>query len=613
MKSKKLSILGGLLACTLASGFIFLGNTVTAAADTSFVMVDGAQVNAQGTSLRFSAEMDVETYNTLKGKDGAKFGVVIVPADSIYVDSETLEYSDSSVYATEGYELTVANVFGEGAKFSTNPMGTQKLMIDEIDNVDVDESSATIYGTIENFQKQNYVRSWVGRAYYYTNETGYVFADWYNDSIENNTRCMYYVAQRAIEENDPLAEQVETAYIDGFAAYLEENNKGDLYRYFVDTYIDGVKVSTEAKYAPINSQVSITPEVKAGCKVNTAESVLSGTVYAAGKQRLSVKYETLAVVESSEVVYLAKNATEFALKTTNVEGNFVSAEIDGQAANVSVSNGKVTYGQDIFPADYKAMGQRELTIKTDEAVYKFNAWVVTEAIYTENDLNTFMADNAVSNVVTGYYVLANEIKCVSAYPTVSVSFNGIFDGQGYTIDGFNLGYGTRGMFNKIEANGVVKNMVFTNAKVLRVVGGLLGYQIIGQIKNIYAQIVQYSTYDINNQFTGALFGAAHVNMPTMYNVIVDVTKVTSVGVDTDDLIDVIYGGNVDKSGYTANKKYYGVYIIGEKATMVKKDADVGAVCVDYDAFAELNVYDNSWDSSFWTVKDGVPVPKTLTA
>ena len=314
-----------------------------------------------------------------------------------------------------------------------------------------------------------------------------------------------------------------------------------------------------------------------------------------------------------EVVYFEKTATEYALKTA-LNGNFVSAEINGQAVGVSVNDGKLMYTQDIFPADYKSMGKRELTITTDEAIYKFAAWIVTDAIYTENDLNTFMANNAVNNAVTGYYVLANDINCISVYPTVNsaVQFTGIFNGQGYVIDNFRLGYASRGIFNVVGIGGSVENMVFTNARVLRVVGGLLGYQLIGTVKNVYAEIVEYSTYDINNAFTGALFGAAHVNMPTMYNVIVDVTKVTAVGVDTDDLIDVIYGGNRDQSGYAANQKYYGVYIIGEKATMVKKDADIGAACANYSEFAELNVYDNSWDEDFWAVKDGVPVPKALS-
>lgn len=169
---KKILCLCGAFAFFIASGVITLSSeTAQADSTASFSMENGAAVHKDGGGLRFSAKLDLATYNTICEDEKATFGMIIVPADSVYVNTATLEYADSSVYSKSiGYELTVENVWSENAKFSTNPTDGQKLVIDEQattenGNLVVGEDSVSIYGSIENFLTQNYVRSFVGRAY----------------------------------------------------------------------------------------------------------------------------------------------------------------------------------------------------------------------------------------------------------------------------------------------------------------------------------------------------------------------------------------------------------------------------------------------------------------
>ena len=82
----------------------FLRGTVLRVGFTDFVMEEGAAVritNDEVNGLRFSAEMSKETYDALQASD-AEYGMVIVPRD----------------YITNGYELTVQNLFGANAKYS---------------------------------------------------------------------------------------------------------------------------------------------------------------------------------------------------------------------------------------------------------------------------------------------------------------------------------------------------------------------------------------------------------------------------------------------------------------------------------------------------------------
>ena len=174
---------------------------------------DGNVVESNG--MRFSAEISVTEFENLKSA-GAKFGVVIVANDLLKdtkIDANTVFGTNPSFYFTneEG---------GDKSKIAMLHISNPAYQ-----NIDEDEQ-IEICGSIVNIQTSNFTRSFVGRAYVAipkeNAETGeieyeYHFAPYYNDNISNNTRCIYYIAQRAIEENKPEATTLKQKYIDPFA------------------------------------------------------------------------------------------------------------------------------------------------------------------------------------------------------------------------------------------------------------------------------------------------------------------------------------------------------------------------------------------------------------
>ena len=231
-------------ACTCL-GFGFATNmqakAETVATYNTFTMEDGAAARiksltdeegnvVESNGLRFSAEISQTEFDNLKAA-GARFGIVIVAKDLL-----------------KGTEINENTVFGANPAFYfTNEEGgdTSKIAMLHIanpscQNVD-DDAQIEICGAIVNIQLNNFTRSFVGRAYVaipqVNAETGeteyqYSFAPYYNEDVANNTRCIYYIAQRAIEEKDADAETLKQKYIDPFAATPRYTNY--TYRYVVE-------------------------------------------------------------------------------------------------------------------------------------------------------------------------------------------------------------------------------------------------------------------------------------------------------------------------------------------------------------------------------------------
>ena len=451
MKKTIISCLCSVFAVSLIGGVTLFDNSVSVSAEEtmtapSFIMENGAAVCKDGGGLRFSANLDIDTYNKIKDNEEVKFGMIIVPADSIYVDATTLEYADSSVYAKTGYELTVENIWGAMPKFSVEPTVSQKQIIDEEatlenNNLVVGSEAVTLYGAIENFHEQNYVRSFVGRAYYYTEESGYVFADYYDDTandneapIENNTRCMYYVAQLAIEKGDDLATSVQTTYIDGFEQYLTDNNKSGRYRYFVDTYIDDVLASTESAYAKINSNVSVTPEDKDGYAVNQVRSKLAGTVYAAGKQRLVIRYESApeAEIETATEEKLATiNAEEIKIYGTTEEVVLETAYTFSvtETAEEAEASAYANWIADYYVTVDRAIGENELGLAGSYANWDNGNWVAFYAPATEANVATPLLGS-----VGGEWTYAELVKEVGTFDCGAFDANNVLGGMTMTVE-----------------------------------------------------------------------------------------------------------------------------------------------------------------------------------
>ena len=238
-----------------------------------FVMEEGASVRVSGdevNGLRFTAEMSAETYQSLSAQD-ASFGMVIVPRD----------------YITDGYELTVSNLFGGDAKYSetaaagANQAVRKMLHLANLTPVDYDKDGKyEVRGAITDILTNNLTREFVGIAYVKL-DGEYILASYFADAMDNNARSIYYVSQKAIDANDH-ASAVQTKYIDAFNKYVSDAGKTYNRTYTVNyiTTINGKStVETETVTAPLNSVINLTAKEISGFTISSA-SKINSKIYA---------------------------------------------------------------------------------------------------------------------------------------------------------------------------------------------------------------------------------------------------------------------------------------------------------------------------------------------
>ncbi len=266
----------------------------------TYQMEIGAAVRIAGDGLRFSAEMDQNTYDTLEAK-GASYGMLIVPES----------------YLTEGYELTEENVFEQNKFYfeeenptpEDNRRGMIKLETETLSNYDKD-ANVEIYGAMTDIGAMNIVREFVGVAYVKvptvnettgeaTGEYEYKFARYYGDDVKNNTRSMYYVAQLTLE-SDWAGDKtvVESNYITTYKTEVTDVY-GYTYGYtekHVLTKLDGTKeiLKEEVKYGDLNTDVSASfyndPALYSMYYYDGSEMPTS-KLYANGRTILEVNYK----------------------------------------------------------------------------------------------------------------------------------------------------------------------------------------------------------------------------------------------------------------------------------------------------------------------------------
>ena len=253
--------------------YYFMKEMVIRVGFEDFVMEEGASVRVSGdevNGLRFTAEMSVESYQSLSAQD-ASFGMVIIPKD----------------YITDGYELTVANLFGGNAKYSetatagANQAVRKMLHLKNLTPADHDKDGKyEVRGAITDILTNNLAREFVGIAYVKLGNE-YILANYFADEMDNNARSIYYVSQKAIDANDH-ASAVQSKYIDAFDKYVSDAGKTYNRTYTVNyiTTVNGKStVETETITAPLNSEINLTAKEISGFTVSSA-SKINSKVYA---------------------------------------------------------------------------------------------------------------------------------------------------------------------------------------------------------------------------------------------------------------------------------------------------------------------------------------------
>ena len=346
---------------------------------------DGSQKETNG--IRFSADISAEEYTALT-EYGAKFGFVIVAKDIL-----------------GNTELEADTVFGENSAFyfagQEAVAGKKKATNVRAEYADVDgDGTKELCGALTNLLTSNLTRAFVGRGYVaipsasetVAQEDGitqtvvtayeYHFAPYYADDgniaddIKNNTRSMYYIAQKAIEAKDANTAVLQEKYI---SVYSSSN-----YKYIVNyhyTALDGTEtIVSEGKYAPLNSSVDISGNIQEKVTYQEKEYQLSsvsnegkprsGLVYATLLQEFDVYYnqvdENVVNVQTKlESMLTAENASEtyFGGTMEYVDNQLSATDKYGSFSWLASGRETVTLSQQ-FLAELRASGVQTLRVKT---------------------------------------------------------------------------------------------------------------------------------------------------------------------------------------------------------------------------------------------------------
>lgn len=323
-------------AATIQNTTTFTMEEGAAARIKSLVDENGNTVESNG--LRFSAEISLTEYDALKAA-GAKFGAVIVAKDL----AKTVEITEETVFGANP-----SFYFSNETQDGNGKIAMLHVSSAACENIDADENME-ICGSIVNIAVSNFTRSFIGRVYVampQTDESGavtgytYQFAPYYQDKVENNTRCIYYVAQRAVEKEAQNADLLKEKYIDEFAKTDRFTNY--TYRYYVEHhYMESEDISKEPIYtqrddfyAQLNSTVAGYPIEKPlvseleGMEfifdVALSEKTQTGLVYAAGMQTLHMYYvKSTNISEEDKDKTLETILKEFlSTKPEDVQKNF---------------------------------------------------------------------------------------------------------------------------------------------------------------------------------------------------------------------------------------------------------------------------------------------------
>ena len=463
MKNKVKKIL-----CASVAGAVCFGLGVTFVsldsvnADTvDFDMKAGASVrlNPDSTGIRFIAEMNEETYNSVIDasgetpvyKTGMSLGMVIVPTS--YIAEAPAGTTDWLSYLGDKKKLTLEipaeKVYKEGDNYCFN-------------------------GVMTDIAFNSMALDFIGIGYSF-NGTAYDYADF---NIEDNSRSVALVASRAL--NDPTAE-----YGPESTAVLQNYITKSLYR---EAGVYAYESAEETLYyASYEAYKADTDRVGGETDIDVVASELG----------YSLSY--IDVVEELNFTLADGEATIDV--TAAVEGADYSNLIEWSSSNTNVAtvvNGKVTA---------VATGETVITAKLFGKEYKTNVGVVTKYIANATDFA------AIANTPNGYYVLTSDVdfggETVNSLfaetagvenhsPEASVGFRGVLDGRGYAIKNMNL---ASSLFGVIGRTGVVKNVSVSTNKLTG--GAVLAKYHYGVIDNV--QVTVAST-GADNTSTYAAYG-----------------------------------------------------------------------------------------------------------
>ena len=294
-------------------------------------------------------------------------------------------------------------------------------------------------------------------------------------------------------------------------------------------------------------------------------------------------------------------------------GKVVSAKMDGVILDANKFNyvdGKLLVKRSAFGFNY---GAKQVAV-TDEngKTITMDVTLVSKVIKTTDDYVNWIAiaraceEN--NQLLGGYFKLGANItsSTMVTFDRYDVDgeygFKGVFDGCGYAIDGLTAtGYAFMSCMTK---DGVLKNIAFTGVTIAGE-GNFLCSGGLGTFENIY---VQYASITAGSAYNGTIFNHCRNGE--------DAGKITNVFIDASQAV-ISGSGNSFRLLGGSNNGYNGMFAVCPDGYTVKEARDTNTFA-DHAVIAFAN-YDElkanvttqtvlkTWDSTYWTITDGVPV------
>ena len=361
-----------------------------------------------------------------------------------------------------------------------------------------------------------------------------------------------------------------------------------------------------------------TQEVLAGWNNNGFWNVNDGIPapekYVVNSIDLGAKDIDLDILVDNDTVKLNDNTLKIDCTAVGFTfGNVASVTMEGNvldASGFTFANGKLTVARSAFGYNY---GKKEIVVTDDSGkTITIAATLVSKVLKNATDYANWIkianACETENQILGGYFQLGANItvETMVTFERYDVDglygFKGVFDGCGYALDG--LTATGNAFISCMTKDGVLRNIAFTNAKVagesnFLCSGGL------GTIENVYVQYVSISAGSDNN---GTIYNHCRHGQ--------EGGKITGIFVDASQAAISGTGASFRLIGGN-NNGYNGIFAVcPENYAPAQSIGDRGN---NYEAVAYFTSFDElkvntktqgvlkGWNSTYWTIVDGVPV------
>ncbi len=315
------------------------------------------------------------------------------------------------------------------------------------------------------------------------------------------------------------------------------------------------------------------------------------------------------------------NNDNVALNDNNVEidctavgfafGEIASATMEGATLDVSkfaFENGKLTFARSAFGYNY---GEKQIVVTdVDGKTITIEATLVSKVLMNAADYSNWIkiakACEAENQILGGYFKLGANItsETMVTFERYDVygnyGFKGVFDGCGYAIDG--LTATGNAFISCMTKDGVLRNIAFTNAKIAGESNFLCSGGK-GIIENVFVQ------YTAISQGNAKGYNATIANMQdgcALRNIFVDASNavVSGNGANFRILTSAVASGFGGVFGVCPSEGY--------TPTQAASRGNYYPAIAYFESFDELKKNTKTqntlkgWDSTYWTIVDGVP-------